>query len=501
MIKIKTHATIAFLLMMPLAAIAQEDAAEDDFGPMEQTVPVAEGEALPETATASVGPTEEQLLEEFSRYRRLFDGGVLDEADISAKRIIEMAIKIYGPQSRETANALNNLGIVQHSNGQYDAAIQNFTSAVEIIEIVEDRLNGALVNPLKGLGAAQLGNGRPDLARESYTRAAHITQVNEGPHNLQQIEILESVAETFIRSGDVKAARTILDRIHILNVKHFEQNPLGLLPSLMNRANWQHQAGYYDDERVTYRRAIRVIEGGGDKENPLLVEPLRRLGESFYYINASNTMAQKQGGVVSSGEMYFKRAARIAERAENFDWKDLAATQIALADYLINADAIKRARKIYLAVWEALSTDEQKLAVRDEWFRDPVAIRAERFPQFAGGGQSTGSPSDPLLTGEIVVDYTISSRGELRKLSSVATPPEFSDMQRMVHREMRRRVYRPRLVDGVPVDAENVRLVHTFSYLQSDLDTLRATNAESGKRTQEPDKEQAGEDLQDDDSD
>ena len=76
-----------------------------------------------------------------------------------------MAIKVYGPQSRETANALNNLGIVQHSNGQYDAAIQNFTSSVEIIELVSDRLNDALVNPLKGLGAAQLGNGRPDQAR------------------------------------------------------------------------------------------------------------------------------------------------------------------------------------------------------------------------------------------------------------------------------------------------------------------------------------------------
>ena len=490
---------------MPLAATGQEDDADDVLGPMEQTVPVADEEAQPAATAASVGPTEEQLLEEFSRYRRLFDSGILDEADISAKRIIEMAIRIYGPQSRETANALNNLAIVQHSNGQFDAAIQNFTSAVEIIENVEDRLNSALVNPLQGLGAAQLGNGRPDLARKSYTRAAHITQVNEGPHNQQQVEILDSIAETFIRSGNVKAARQILDRIHILNVKHFEQNPLGLLPSLMNRATWQHRAGYYDDERVTYRRAIRIIEGGGDKEDPLLVEPLRRLAETFYYINTSTT-AQQQHGVVSSGELYFKRAARIAERAENFDWKDRAVAQIALADYLLSVEARKRAQKIYLKVWEALSTDEQKLAVRDEWFRDPVAIRVESFPKYAGGGQSIGSPSDPLRTGEIVVDYSISSRGELRQLRSVAKPPEFSDMQRMVHREMRRRIYRPRLVEGVPVDAENIRLVHTFSYLQSDLDTLRAASAQPTKGRKAPDEERAddesaGEELQDADND
>ena len=71
----------------------------------------------------------------------LINEGALDEADIAAKRIVEMAIQVYGPQSRETASALNNLGIVQHSNGQYDAAIQNFASSVEILESVEDKLN------------------------------------------------------------------------------------------------------------------------------------------------------------------------------------------------------------------------------------------------------------------------------------------------------------------------------------------------------------------------
>ena len=178
-------------MLLPLVATAQDDEtnADEIVGPLEQSVPVADEVPPPPPETAVT--TEEQLMEEFARYRRLVQEGTFDEADVAAKRIVEMAIRVYGPQSRETASALNNLGIVQHSNGQYDAAIQNFTSSVEIIEIVEDRLNDALVNPLKGLGAAQLGNGRPDLAQKTFTRAAHITHVNEGPHNLDQVEILE----------------------------------------------------------------------------------------------------------------------------------------------------------------------------------------------------------------------------------------------------------------------------------------------------------------------
>ena len=276
MIKIKTFTAVTCLLLAPVLAYGQDEEQTADpavdseamgtetmgpeaMGPEfrdpgEQSVPVADEPAVADelrgTAVDPDATDEQRLQAAFTRYRKLINEGTLDEADTVAKQIVELAIKVYGPQSRETANALNNLGIVQHGNGQFDAAIQNFTSSVEIIEAVEDRLNAALVNPLKGLGAAQLSKGRPDQAKKTFTRAAHITQVNEGPHNLDQVEILESIAETYIRMGEAKEAREILDRIHIINVKHFEKNPLGLLPSLMSRAEWQHRAGYYTDDDV-----------------------------------------------------------------------------------------------------------------------------------------------------------------------------------------------------------------------------------------------------------
>ncbi len=473
-----TYAALASLLLTPLLATSQDEDVDSDeelVDPLEQTVPVAEKDTLsvptPEPMPEEV--TEERLLTEFARYRKLVEAGTLDEADIAAKRIVEMAIKVYGPQSRETANALNNLGIVQQRSGQYDAAIQNFRSSVEIIELVEDRLNAALVNPLKGLGSAQLANGRPNKALQTFVRAAHITEVNEGPHNLDQIEILESMAETYLRMGEKKSARNILDRIHIINVKHFEENPLGLLPSLMSRADWQHRAGYYADERVTYRRAIRIIEVSSNKNNPMLIEPLRRLGRSFYFVDITMPTPQQQG-LITTGEMYFKRAVRIAEKSEDLPWFDLAQAQLALADYYIYVDSQNRARKNYKEVWELLSTDEERIAQREVWFDDPVAIRTNPLPAYSGDIAAGSSHRDEIMSGKIVVDYTVSSRGHVRELRTEAIPEEFTDMQRMVHREFRGRTYRPRVVDGVPVDAENMRFEHEFSYLKSDLDALRA---------------------------
>ncbi|MCH9693387.1 MAG: tetratricopeptide repeat protein [Gammaproteobacteria bacterium] len=476
-----TYSALLALLIGTTAAIAQDSDVADAVmvGPLDQTVPVAE-EETPSPAEEIV--SEERLLNEFTRYREYIQEGSLDEADVAAKRIVELAIRVYGPMSRETASALNNLGIVQHSSGQYDAAIQNFSSSIEIIETVEDRLHNALVNPLKGLGSAQMANGRPDIANRTYNRAAHITQVNEGPHNLDQVEILESMAESFIRMGDTKQARNTLDRIHIINVKHFEKNPLGLIPSLMNRASWQHRAGYYNEERASYRRAIRIVESGGGKDDPMLIEPLRRLGESFYFSDMTSAM-NEQRGLVSTGEMYFKRAARIAEKTEGLDWREVAKTKLALADYYTYIESQNRSRRIYAEVWKSLSADDERLLLRDQEFSQPLAISVRPLPSYAGGVAESGGDRSDLHTGKIEVTYTVTTRGHVRDLETRANPPEFTDMQTVVHREFRRRVFRPQIVNGKIVEATERTFTHSFSYLQADLESLRESRAKASTAT------------------
>ena len=474
-----TYIALLLVLSTAHASQARQSDADEDASPLDQVVPVAAEDVGAATGQEEIA-SEERLLQEFAKYRRLLSEDSLDEADVTAKRIVEMAIKIYGPQSRETASALNNLGIVQHSNEQFDAAIQNFSSAVEIIEIAEDRLNSALVNPLKGLGAAQLGIGRPDEATKTFNRAAHITHVNEGPHNLDQVEILESMAESQLRMGDTKEARNILDRIHGLNVRHFEQDPLGLLPSLMNRATWQHRAGYYNDERISYRRAIRIVEAGAGKNDPLLIEPLRRLGESFYFVDLTSSTAQQQSFLLSS-ETYFKRAVRIAERFEGLDWNVLIKTKLALADYYTFIDAQNRARRIYREVWVYLSSDDERLTARSELLDQPVPLRPDNLPTYAGRQGGNGPRQNVLLKGKIIVDYSVSSRGRVRNLKTEAIPAEFTDMRRIVQRKIRRRIYRPRVEDAAPVDVDGLVYEHTFSYLQADLDALREKKGKIGE--------------------
>ena len=481
----------AIVLAGSTALASEEQVPEADEGTgglLDQTVPVAAEDDAAD-AVATLGPPRrrdpdlrEGLLDEFDNYKRLMSEGIYDEADIVAKRVVTLSIELSGPRSSETAKALTNLGIVQHRNKQFDAAQQNFEAAIDIIEENEDRLNRRLVNPLKGLGAAQLEGGRPDLAKQTFTRAIHITHVNEGPHNMEQIDILESLAETNVRLGSIEDARDMHDKIYLLHRRRYEDDQLALIPSLMRRAEWQHRAGYITDEQATYRRAIRIIETSASKEDVRLIEPLTKLGESYFFQDLHGEQAAYHNP--TAGEIYFKRALRIAESSPKSDWVTASNSKLALADFYLMSGNLSRSRRLYKEIWESLSGEDTKLLFRDEIFGRAVPLNGRPIPEFASeaGPDALGTPSEEFMQGSVTVSFSVTDRGRVSELEPVEIiPAEFTDMEKLVQREVRSRLYRPRFEDAEPVTTDEV-FTHLFYYKQSDLEDRReaaAGNAET----------------------
>jgi|GEM_PF-609300 len=414
----------------------------------------------------------ERLSFAFSRFQELREAGMYDEAENAAKRAVELSITSTGPRSNQTAKALTNLALVQYDSRNYDAAQQNFESAIDIYKVNEDQLSARLVNPLRGLGAAQLESGRPDLAKRTYRQAVHITHVNEGPHNLDQMPILEALAETNLRMGELDAAKDAQDRIYALNIRHLDGNPMALIPSLMRRAAWQHRTGYVLDERATYRRVLRIIEDTKGKDDLDLIEPLTKLAQSYFYVDTTDP-GSFQAASIATGEIYFKRAVRIAEENPESNWQILADSMLALADYYNFRSDQGRARRAYRDVWDLLSDDAERIAYRDEELGKLHVLNEEAIPQYIGDAtRSARRQGDPdIREGNVVIAYDVSSRGRLSGLRIVdLTPPQFEDMESSVVREMRKRIYRPRFIDGEAADTTNEILTHRFFYEQSDLD-------------------------------
>jgi tetratricopeptide (TPR) repeat protein len=314
----------------------------------------------------------------------------------------------------------------------------------------------------------------------------HVSHVNDGPHNLDQVSLLESLAETYLRMGDLETAKEAQDTIYALNIREFELDTMELVPALMRRAAWQHRAGFIFDERTTYRRVVRIVEEQIGRDAIELIEPLIMLGKSYFFIDTSGSDAYYASGI-NSGEIYFRRAVKIAEENPESNWQLVTQSKLSLADYYMYENNPQRARQVYAGVWELLSADDERLPVRYQQLEDIVVLKQRDLPQFvsaADSGNETDEEQplvqseDPLLQGTVKVAFTISTRGRASNIFLLgAEPAEFEQMVTNVVREVRRRIYRPLYRDGEAVESAEQRLEHNFFYRQSDLDRVRAASA------------------------
>lgn len=419
----------------------------------------------------------------FKLYRDAVADRMFGEADTLAKQIVELTIEINGLDSGATARAITNLAIAQYGAMDFESAELNFQSAIDITERISDRLNDDLINPLKGLAATQLALGKPRDATENYQRATHISHVNFGPHNLEQVETLESLAEAYLVAGDYDEAVDLQERIFTLQSRNISGDSEDMLPALKNQARWLHRLRLFDKERFTWRRMINILQESRGPEDLSLIPPLTGLGHSYLFISYDETNYGAQPSV-ATGEVYLKRAMRIAEKNPQAEWTDLAGTKISLADFYILSGKPARAERLYSEAWDIYSEDESRLAARVEELQTLPIIRDIALPKVHGVDTLVPPVRRPdgFETGSLIFQYTVTSRGTPSRIELIdAEPAGLEDMERTVVRELRGILHRPRIVDGEATATDNVRLTHTFYYRPSDVpeEEDEAVNAEA----------------------
>ena len=420
---------------------------------------------------------QEEINRLFALYKESLTSANYLEADTLAKQIIELSIKVYGIDSTESARALTNLAIAQHNNKEFEAAERNYLASIDIIERTSDRLNSALINPLKGLGATQLAIGRPDMAKATFDRAVHVSHVNDGPHNLDQIEMLESMAEIYLATGEHKEALHVQERMFSIEARNLEPTSLAVIPALKNQAGWQHRLQMYDRERVSWRKIISVIQRHHGKNDLRLIPPLTSLGKSYLYITPVEYDMQPEVSV-ASGESYLRRANRIAGENPESTWEIQEQTLLALGDYYILSGRPNRAAKAYKDLWKMLSDDEERLRNRRDHLERLNLLQDVYPPKYYRSERTDKDFPDEedYETGTVSFGYAVNSAGTLSNILHIETrPPQFEDMRERVRRSIRHLVYRPRIEEGKMVPTTELVFTHEFYYRPDDIPVNSST--------------------------
>lgn len=224
-------ASINFILCIPL--LTGQYATADDTSETDLYVAGKSAIAFVDTTNYElIDSADADIQQLFSLYMDARTAGMMQEADVLAKQIVEKSIRSFGRNSKDTARALTSLATLQTSNHENIAAIQNFAAAIDIIEFMDGRLSMELLNPLKAIGAAQLQAGNGDHARDAWIRAVHISHVNLGPHNLEQIETLYAIAALYSSAGKSKEERIVRRQIQYLQYRYSAAERQEVIPAV-----------------------------------------------------------------------------------------------------------------------------------------------------------------------------------------------------------------------------------------------------------------------------
>ncbi len=215
---------LSLIFVLPILLAPQLAAADDGVSP--------DPTALSKMTRDTDRSADIDIARLFAQFADAQSTGMWEEADVLAKKIVEYSIESHGFDSKHTSTALTHLANSQAAHGERSAAIQNFVAAIGIIERLESRLSVDLIDPLQAMGVAQFKLGDTGRASDAWYRALHISHVNLGPHNFEQVEILQSIAYLYYGAGMTAEARKMRRRIAYLFARDSNQDSKEIMSAL-----------------------------------------------------------------------------------------------------------------------------------------------------------------------------------------------------------------------------------------------------------------------------
>ena len=401
---------------------------------------------------------EQELLERRNQLQQnflsLYDQERYQQSIFTATEIINITQEIYGPESQDLINPLNNLASSYFMVGDFEQAIKIFLECIALIES-NNIISSDLVSPLVSLGLAFNKSEKYTKAVEVFKRALHINWVNNGFYNLEQINIHDSLTESFIGLKNLEEANHHQNfQLGIYN-NHFGKDSIKVDESLSKLANWYKRSGQALSERVMFQELLKRQSSRENQESKKLINTLQ--GISFSH--------RREGISMYDSVSPLKKALDLFAENQNQDLRLKLEILIDLGDTYTSYGRVSSANRAYQDCWQLIEEDSTLKPEIEERFSKPVRVRSifipERYP--------IDRPIDKNKVyeqGFLTVRFDVETTGKTNKVSIIESDPS-ELLDRVALSAIQRTIYRPTYIDAEAQRSEGLTIRHEFTYRQA----------------------------------
>lgn len=129
-----------------------------------------------------------------------YQSGEFDAALESATEGLELSLKLFGPETNETALAYSDLGMVLSKLNRSKESVKNLRLAISIYEKLPSKKGIELIATYQRMGTAQMLGGMDKNAERSYLKAIEIAEERNGIQSGESFSPTLNLANFYARS-------------------------------------------------------------------------------------------------------------------------------------------------------------------------------------------------------------------------------------------------------------------------------------------------------------
>ncbi len=204
--------------------------------------------------------------------------GLFSEADPLLRESLALREEIFGPDSLEVAESLQQLGrLTAFASGPVEQLEPLFQRALAIREQRLDADDLRLAESLRSLGVVYNMMSRYDQARDLLSRALAIREQSLGPEHADVADVLQRLAHTEAGRGRFDVAIPLMDRAITISQRHLGPEHPKLVPILGNYVRFYLDGGRPEEAGSLAEGLVELSEKHFGRDHQYTAESLQTL--------------------------------------------------------------------------------------------------------------------------------------------------------------------------------------------------------------------------------